>query len=107
MKSGGSRMHQIGLFARKGLCSLLIAALTLVLVVELSYPVAAAPSAITLTSSVQTAFPTSMTFKVHAQSDSNVTQLRLHYRVNRQNFADVSSEGWAQFTPATSVDGQW
>jgi hypothetical protein len=107
MNLGGSRTHQIGLFARKALFSTMIAALALVFLVEPSHPVAAAPSAITLTSSVQTAFPTAMTFKVHAQSDSSLTQLRLHYRVNRQNFADVSSEGWAQFTPATSVDGQW
>jgi len=27
--------------------------------------------------------------------------------VDRQNYADVTSEGWARFTPATSVDTQW
>jgi hypothetical protein len=65
------------------------------------------PSGITLQSSVQVAFPTSMTFKVKAQSDANIVQLRLHYIVDRQNYAHVTSEGWAQFNPATSVDAQW
>jgi hypothetical protein len=33
--------------------------------------------------------------------------LRLHYTVDRQNYAAVISEGWAQFTPATSVSTGW
>jgi hypothetical protein len=68
---------------------------------------ASAASDITLNSSVQISFPTSMTFKVSAQSDVNIVQLRVHYIVNRQNYADVTSEGWAEFDPATSVDAQW
>jgi len=66
-----------------------------------------APSGITLQSSVQVTFPTLMTFKVKAQSDVNIVQLRLHYVVDRQNYARVTSEGWAQFNPSTSVDTQW
>ena len=34
-------------------------------------------------------------------------QLRLHYIVDRQNYANVTSEGWAQFNPSPSVDTQW
>ena len=34
-------------------------------------------------------------------------KLRLHYIVDRQNYASVISEGWAQFNPATSVNTQW
>jgi hypothetical protein len=77
-------------------------------------PLAAAPhspvsvaSGISLSSSVQVSFPTSMTFKVKAQSDANIVKLRLHYIVDRQNYASVVSEGWAQFSPAPSVDTQW
>jgi hypothetical protein len=66
-----------------------------------------AAAGITLSSSVQTSFPSSMTFNVHAQSDSNLTQLRIHYKVDRQNFADVTSEAWAQFNPATTVNTGW
>jgi len=68
---------------------------------------ASAASGITLSSSVQVSFPTSMTFNVKAQGDTNIVQLRLHYIVDRQNFASVVSEGWAQFNPATSVNTQW
>lgn len=74
--------------------------------VGLNLPADAA-SSITLTSSVQASFPNSMTFNVKAQSDVNIVKLRLHYIVNRQNFATVVSEGWPQFTPATSVSTQW
>jgi hypothetical protein len=69
-------------------------------------PVSAA-SDITMSSSVQSSFPASMTFRVKAQSDVNIVQLRLHYIVDRQNYANVTSESWAQFSPATSVDTQW
>lgn len=81
--------------------------LLIVSLVGAAYPIAAAPATITLSGSTQAAFPNSLTFKVHAQSDSNITQLRIHYKVDRQNFADVTSEGWAQFAPATTVDSQW
>ncbi len=66
-----------------------------------------APAAITLTSSVQIAFPLSMTFSINAQSDANVVDIRLHYTVRRQSAVKVVSEGWAQFTPAPTVSSQW
>jgi hypothetical protein len=66
----------------------------------------AAPG-ITLNSSVQMAFPNSMTFLIKAQSDAQIVKLRLHYVTHRQNYASVTSEGRAQFTPATTVDSQW
>ena len=66
-----------------------------------------APATISVTSSVQIAFPFSMTFSVNAQSDVNVVDLRLHYIVHRQNLAKVVSEGWAQFAPAPAVSSQW
>ena len=62
---------------------------------------------ITLGNSVSTTFPLSMTFKVTASSSANIVRMRLHYKVDRQNYASVVSEGWPQFTPATSVSTQW
>lgn len=100
-------MDRVGLNMKRTLTITAIMALSLASLVGAAYPIAAAPATIVLSSSVQTAFPNSMTFKVHAQSDSNISQLRIHYKVDRQNFAAVTSEGWAQFTPATSVDSQW
>ncbi len=70
-------------------------------------PGTSAASGITLSSSVQISFPASMTFSIKAASDANIVKLRLHYNVTRQNVAQVSSEGWAQFTPANSVTTQW
>jgi hypothetical protein len=75
-------------------------------VIFLRLPVSAA-SGIALSSSVQISFPTAINFKVKAQSDTNITKLRLHYRVIRQDSANITSEGWAQFSPKPLVDTQW
>ncbi len=66
-----------------------------------------AASGITLDSSVEVTFPTMINFKVKAQSDADITRLRLHYKIDNQNYADVVSEGWAQFSPAKTVETQW
>ncbi len=80
---------------------------TLMPIVLSSYSSVSSASGITLSTSVQISFPNSMTFNVTAQDDVSVTQLRLHYVVNMQNYANVVSESWAQFTPATSIKTQW
>ncbi len=84
---------------------LLCLALTLPLVTVWAPSLAA--SSITLSSSVSYTFPTLMTFDVSAHSDAEIIDLRLHYVVDRQNYASVVSEGWVNFDPATSVDTQW
>jgi len=92
---------------------IILTIIVLILIVSLPFleknyrPAAAATAGISLTGSVQTDFPNSITFKIKAQSDSKITQLRLHYTVDHQNFASVISESWAQFTPATTVNTQW
>ena len=70
-------------------------------------PVKSATAGITLNSSVQISYPTLITFRIQAQSSDNIIQLRLHYIVDRQNYASVVSEGWAVFNPAASVETQW
>ncbi len=87
-------------------CTLLAVMAIAPLALALHLPVSAA-SGITLSSSVQISFPNSMSFGVKAQSDANIVKLRLHYIVDRQNFASVVSEGWPQFNPAPSVETQW
>ncbi len=69
----------------------------------------AAASNISLSQSVESAFPNTLTFKVQAQSNAIISPggLRLHYIVHGQNFAQVTSEGWPVFTPAASVSTQW
>ena len=81
-------------------CALLVILAVLPFISSPPSPSAAA-AGINLTSSIQTSFPAAMTFNVKAQSDANIVSLRLHYLVDRLNFASVVSEGWAQFNPAT------
>ena len=89
---------------------LVYALLTILAVVPLaatSHAAASPASEISLSSSVQVSFPNSITFDAKAQSDANITELRLHYIVDEQNYAKVVSESWPQFPPSTSVDTQW
>jgi hypothetical protein len=99
-------MKHNSIFKIKIIAGILLVMAVLTLAVGVRLPVSAA-SGITLSSSVQSAFPNSLTFNVKAQSDANIVQLRIHYTVDHQNAADVTSEGWAVFTPATSVTTQW
>ena len=60
-----------------------------------------------LSSSVQVNFPTSISFKVSAQSDVDIKDIRLQYQVERFSFAQVTSEGYVSFTPGRSVQSSW
>jgi hypothetical protein len=52
-------------------------------------------------------FPTSIGFSLAATSESDITDIRLHYTTNRQSFAQVISEVFIDFTRASSVDIYW
>jgi hypothetical protein len=58
-------------------------------------------------SSVVLNFPGSITFNISAGSDVNITDIRLHYLVNRLEHARVVSEVYLAFTPSTRVTTQW
>lgn len=58
-------------------------------------------------SSVMMNFPTSITIGISAESDVNVTDIRLHYTVEHQAFAQVIAEAFIAFTPAKTVNTQW
>ncbi len=60
-----------------------------------------------LNSSVVSNFPGSITFNISATSDVNITDIRLHYIVNRLEHARVVSEVYLNFTPSTRVTTQW
>jgi hypothetical protein len=57
-----------------------------------------------LSSSVQTAFPSNIDFSLSARSGVDITDIRLHYTVDRKSFAQVASEIFIDFTPDTTVD---
>jgi len=60
-----------------------------------------------LDSNVEINFPTTLTFNLEAESSANIVDVRLHYRVDKMNYAPVTSEGWPDFTPATRVETSW
>ncbi len=52
-------------------------------------------------------FPASVTFNMTAGSDTNITDIRLHYMVDRLTHARIVSEIPLVITPATRVTTQW
>ena len=60
-----------------------------------------------LDSSVQAKFPSWLSFNLAAQSDVNITDIRLGYTVDRVSFAQVTSEVYIEFAPTTTVGVEW
>ena len=60
-----------------------------------------------LDSSAEAEFPFKLHFNLSAESDVNITDIRLHYTVDRESYAQVTSEVYVEFTPDTRVDVQW
>ncbi len=60
-----------------------------------------------LDSSVEVHFPAALVFNLEAESDFDIVNARLHYQVDKMNYAQVTSEGWPDFTPATRVATNW
>jgi hypothetical protein len=58
-------------------------------------------------SSAQMNFPASLTFNISVGSDVSITDIRLHYIVNRLEFARVVSEVYLTFTPSSKVTTSW
>ncbi len=58
-------------------------------------------------SSVEINFPTALTFNLEAESSVTIVDARLHYQVDKMNYAQVTSEGWPDFTPASRVKTSW
>jgi hypothetical protein len=90
-----------GWFRRIGL-------ITLVLLLFLSPSLVAAEAGITVIAShVDVNFPSQAVFTVEAESYVNIVDVRLYYQVDKMNYAEVVSEGWADFTPASKVEANW
>jgi hypothetical protein len=60
-----------------------------------------------LNNSAQADFPMGLRFDLSAQSDASITDIRLHYEVDRVSCAQVTSEVYIEFMPATQVDVNW
>lgn len=74
----------------------------------LSPSLVAAQAGITVTASnVAVNFPSQAVFTVNAESYVDIVDVRLYYQVDKMNYAEVVSEGWADFTPASKVEANW
>ncbi|MBM4446903.1 MAG: peptidase MA domain-containing protein [Chloroflexi bacterium] len=60
-----------------------------------------------LDSTAEIYFPSALVFKIKTTSQSNITKIRLHYQVDRMNYAQVTSEAWPDFTPSPKVGTEW
>ena len=88
----------------------LAAALVVIAVASASLtPVASAPSSSlqAVDTGVVAQFPSSLRFTMLAESPYPVTDVRLLYRIDKMNYAQVTSEAWASFEPSTSVSADW
>jgi hypothetical protein len=60
-----------------------------------------------LDSSIQVEFPARLNFNISARSNVDITDIRLHYIINRASFAQVTSEVYIEFEPTTNVNVGW
>jgi len=60
-----------------------------------------------LDSSVEVHFPVALVFHLEAESEADIVDARLHYQVDKINYAQVTSEGWLDFAPAARIETSW
>ncbi|MFC1957699.1 peptidase MA family metallohydrolase [Chloroflexota bacterium] len=87
--------------------SIFILAVCLLLVLSSPGLVQAQSGLTILDSSAEAEFPLKLQFNLSAESDANITDIRLHYTVDRESYAQVTSEAYIEFEPDTTVDVQW
>jgi hypothetical protein len=87
--------------------SILALAVCLLLTILSPVPIQAQDGLTILDSSAQVEFPSRLSFNVLAQSKVDITDIRLHYVVDRASFAQVTSEVYIEFVPTTTVDVSW
>ncbi len=58
-------------------------------------------------SSAEAEFPFKLHFNLSAESGGDITDIRLHYTVDRESYAQVTSEVYVESVPSTTIDVQW
>jgi len=85
-----------------------IALITSVLLLLLSPSLVVAGDDIAvIASDVDVNFPSQAVFTLEAESSVDIIDVRLYYQADKMNYAEVVSEGWADFTPASRVETNW
>jgi len=69
--------------------------------------VAAGGNITIIASDVDVNFPSQAVFTLEAESYVDIVDVHLSYQVDRMNYAEVVSEGWADFTPASRIEANW
>jgi len=69
--------------------------------------VAAGDDIAVIASDVDVNFPIQAVFTLEAESYVDIIDVRLYYQVDKMNYAEVVSEGWADFTPASRIEANW
>jgi len=69
--------------------------------------VAAGDDIVVIDSDVEVNFPSKAVFTLEAESSADIVDVRLYYQVDKMNYAEVVSEGWADFTPASMIEANW
>ena len=69
--------------------------------------VAAGDDITVIASDVDVNFPSQAEFTLEAESSADIVDVRLYYQVDKMNYAEVVSEGWAEFTPASRIEANW
>ena len=69
--------------------------------------VAAGEDISVIASDVDVNFPNQAVFTLEAESYVDIVDVRLYYQVDMMNYAEVVSEGWAEFTPANTIEANW
>jgi hypothetical protein len=60
-----------------------------------------------LGSSVEADFPLRLEFNLSAESEVDITEVRLHYAAERESYAQVVSEAYIEFEPDTEIAVSW
>ncbi len=69
--------------------------------------VAAGDDIAVIASDVDVNFPSQAVFTIEAEGYVDIVDVRLYYQVAKMNYAEVVSEGWADFTPANKIEANW
>lgn len=86
----------------------IILAIALILLPAVLSPVLAQPIEITLPGeSARAVFPTTLDFNLAIESQAEIEDVRLHYLIDRESFARVTSEIIFDIIPSTSVTVSW
>ncbi|MFC2038622.1 peptidase MA family metallohydrolase [Chloroflexota bacterium] len=97
------RVFYTGLIVALTACLLPLAPEKEVSAREINYAV----GGINCDTSVTAEFPLQLHFDLSAESDTEITEIRLHYATSRDSFIPVTSEAIVEFEPGTSVDVRW